>query len=62
VDEVVGFDFIGHDPALPEPIRGIEAQKDMVMGYRRAFPDLHITIDDVLADSDKVVTRWTARY
>jgi steroid delta-isomerase-like uncharacterized protein len=61
VDETVASDFVGYDPALPEPIRGIAAEKDVVSGYRHAFPDLHIRIDDVIAEGDKVVTRWTAR-
>jgi len=61
VDEVVASTFVGHDPALPEPIHGIEAEKDLIAGYRRAFPDLSITIDEVIAEGDKVVTRWTAR-
>ncbi len=28
---------------------------------RRAFPDLHFTIEEQLAEGDKVMTRWTAR-
>ena len=28
--------------------------------YRNAFPDLHFTIDEQIAEGDKVVTRWTA--
>jgi predicted ester cyclase len=32
-----------------------------VLEVRSAFPDLHITIDDVVAEGDKVATRWTLR-
>ena len=28
--------------------------------YVSAFPDLHFTLDETLADGDSVVTRWTA--
>jgi steroid delta-isomerase-like uncharacterized protein len=28
--------------------------------YRAAFPDLKITVEDQIAEGDKVVTRWTA--
>ena len=28
--------------------------------YRAAFPDTHLTIEDQIAEGDKVVTRWTA--
>ena len=29
--------------------------------YRSAFPDMQLTIEDQIAEGDKVVTRWTAR-
>jgi len=29
--------------------------------YRTAFPDVHFTIEDQIAEGDRVVTRWTAR-
>jgi steroid delta-isomerase-like uncharacterized protein len=29
--------------------------------YQTAFPDLHPTVEDVIAEGDKVVTRWTIR-
>ncbi len=29
--------------------------------YRTAFPDMNPTVEDVLAEGDKVVTRWTMR-
>jgi predicted ester cyclase len=28
--------------------------------FLSAFPDLHVTVEDVLEDGDKAVTRWTA--
>jgi predicted ester cyclase len=27
--------------------------------YRTAFPNIHVTIEDQIAEGDKVVTRWT---
>ncbi len=29
--------------------------------YKTAFPDLNATVEDVIAEGDKVVTRWTIR-
>jgi steroid delta-isomerase-like uncharacterized protein len=60
-DEVVTGDFVGHDPASPEPIVGPEGLKRNADGYRTAFPDVRLTIDDQIAEGDRVVTRWTAR-
>ena len=61
-------DFIEHSdentvfypPAGPS-LQGTEAFKQWVLLYRNAFPDLHFTIEDQIAEGDKVVTRWTAR-
>jgi steroid delta-isomerase-like uncharacterized protein len=61
VDELVHDDALGHDPALPEPTRGPEGLKESARGYRAAFPDLHVSIDQQVAEGDLVATRWTAR-
>lgn len=60
-DELIHDDALGHDPALPEPMRGPEGFKELVRGYREAFPDLHVSIDQQVAEGDFVATRWTAR-
>jgi steroid delta-isomerase-like uncharacterized protein len=61
IDEIVTAGYVSHDPALPEPATGPEGLKQVVTGYRGAFPDLTVTIDDQIAEGDRVVTRWTAR-
>ena len=40
---------------------GREGAKQFVTMFRTAFPDLHFTIEDQIAEGDMVVTRWTAR-
>lgn len=60
-DELVTPDFVGHDPALPEPLRGPDGLRSQAEGYRSAFPDMRITIEDEIAEGDRVVTRWMAR-
>jgi steroid delta-isomerase-like uncharacterized protein len=59
-DELVAPDFVGYDAASPEPMRGPDGIKRQAEGYRTAFPDLRLTIEDVIAEGDRVVTRWTA--
>jgi steroid delta-isomerase-like uncharacterized protein len=59
-DELFAPDAIAHDPAQPEPGRGPEGLKQTAMGYRSAFPDLQVRIEDQCAEGDTVCTRWTA--
>jgi predicted ester cyclase len=59
-DEIIAPDYVGHDPASPEPVRGPEGVKEQATGYRAAFPDLMITIEQQVAEGDTVVSRWTA--
>ena len=61
VDEIYAPDFVGHDPAMPEDTRGVEGAREFYSMYRSAFPDTEITVEDQVAEGDKVVTRWTAR-
>jgi steroid delta-isomerase-like uncharacterized protein len=61
IDELLAEDYVGYDAALPEPQRGREAAKGAIAGYRAAFPDVHLTIEDQVADDDRVATRWSGR-
>ena len=61
-DEIYSEDYVGHDPAKPEPIRGIEGAKEEAAGYRAAFSDLTLTIDQQVAEGEYVVTRWTGAW
>jgi len=61
IDDLIAPEYLGHDPALPRDIVGPPGEKELVAGYRAAFPDLRITIDEQIAENDRVVARWTAR-
>ena len=58
VNELVKEDFIELDP-LPGQQQGREGLKDVLVGMRTAFPDMHWTIAEQVAEDDKVVTRFT---
>lgn len=58
-DELFAANIIDHHP-LPGQAPGREGIKQAMIVYRAAFPDLAVTIDDIIAEDDKVVLRWTA--
>ena len=60
-DELFTSDYVLHDPSLPEEMRGPEGVKGYVQMYRSAFPDTNITVEDQIAEGERVVTRWTGR-
>ena len=61
-DEIFAPDHVYHNPDTPEGIHGPEGMKRFVVGtFRGAFPDLQGTVEDQIAEADKVLMRWTAR-
>ena len=55
-DDLIAPDFIEHSPA-PDQAPGVEGIKQMATMFRSAFPDLKVTIEDLIAEGDKVVGR-----
>lgn len=60
-DEITAQDSVNHDPLLADLPSGPEGAKYVVNLYHGAFPDAQITVEDEIAEGDKVVTRWTGR-
>lgn len=60
-DELFASNFVFHDPANSEEWHGPENVKRYAAMLRVAFPDLHQTIEEQIAEGDKVAYRWTAR-
>jgi steroid delta-isomerase-like uncharacterized protein len=58
IDEVVEPDAKIRTP-LPIEATGAELLKEVFGRLLRAFPDLHVTVEDVIAEGDKVVARNT---
>jgi steroid delta-isomerase-like uncharacterized protein len=61
IDELIARDYVGHDPANPEPLRGPGGVKEFISTYRSAYPDARVTVEQQLAEGDMVATRWTGR-
>ena len=58
-DEIVAPTYRRHDPGAPFAVEGPEDLKRLVSMLRAQVPDLHISVEDVIAEGDKVVTRYT---
>ena len=56
VDELLTDSYVRHDPNSPE-VRGPEEEKQLLAMYRAAFPDLRFTVEDMVAEDDKVAVR-----
>jgi predicted ester cyclase len=53
--------YISHQPDGPSLQRGPEDVKRFVGEFRSAFPDFHISINDQIAEGDKVMVHATIR-
>ncbi len=58
VDEIISAAFTHHDPNTREFSSGPAGYKKFVAGYKKAFPDLQISIQQQIAEADLVVDRW----
>lgn len=59
VDEVFDPNFV--DRSTPSQSPGAQGVKDYISAVRSGFPDIAVTIDDLIATGDKVVVRTTWR-
>jgi len=58
INDLVLENFIELDP-LPGQQQGREGLKAVLVQFRSAFPDIHWTVSEQIAEGDKVVTRFT---
>ena len=59
VDELLAPDYVNHSPATPDQPTDPEGIKAVVGMFRGAMPDLRVIIEDMIAEGDKVVVRYT---
>lgn len=56
IDELFAPDFVRHDPG--RELHGPDENRRFIQGLREAFPDLHFTVLDQIAEGDKVAVRF----
>lgn len=57
MDEFCSTNFIRYIPPF-EKVEGLEAFKDYVTSIRKAFPDLHLKMDEFIIEGDNLAARW----
>ena len=60
IDDLFTTDFVRHDPGGRE-LQGTEQNRQFIGSLRAAFPDVHYTVEDQIAEGDKVVVRYRFR-
>src|SRR5689334_18899932 len=61
VEECIAADMVEHTPGLSSGAGGVRQD---FLGFLSAFPDMRVTVDDVIAEGDRVAARyhWTGTH
>jgi len=59
--DVLAPGFVAHVPAAPGPLKGLEAWRRFSGPFAEAFPDLRLTVEDVVSEGEKVAARVAFR-
>jgi predicted ester cyclase len=60
LEEIIAPDYVRHGEGTTlRPESGPEWYKQQIAGARRAMPDFHVTTEDLIAEGDRVVGRWS---
>ena len=59
--ELISPDAIFHVPGSPEPMRGPAGYLAIIGMMRGGFPDIQWTLEEMVAEGDKVAARFTMR-
>lgn len=54
LDEIIAPNYVNHSPGMPNPPPGPEGLKPIIKGLRKAFPDLHFTIKNMVITENQV--------
>ena len=60
-DELFAENYSHHDSSTPEFGRGPGSEKKRATLYRTAFPDVRLTVEDIIAEGETVTARWSCK-
>jgi len=58
IDEIYDTDFVNHKPSSPETLSPADFKKAIRLMHI-IYPDIKFKIENLIAEGDKVVVRWT---
>jgi predicted ester cyclase len=62
LEDLLDPDFVRYDPYIEAgAVRGVQTVKENITWFHNVFPDLTCTIEDQVAEGEKVVSRYTIR-
>ncbi|HEX2630149.1 MAG TPA: ester cyclase [Chitinophagaceae bacterium] len=57
LDSILDNDYINHTPSTKTGVHDRKELKTIIQSFRKAFPDLHFSIEDIIATNNRVVAR-----
>jgi predicted ester cyclase len=61
LDQLLSPDFVDSTPGAPKDVRGPDLVRSAQQRAREIFPEVEYKVDDLIAEGDKVVARYTVR-
>ena len=61
LDQLLSSDFVDSTPGAPKDVRGPDVIRASQQRAREIFPEVEYKVDDLIAEGDKVVARYTVR-
>jgi steroid delta-isomerase-like uncharacterized protein len=59
ISMAIADEIVHISPTSAEPLRsGPKGEEELVAAYRRAFPDVHLTMEQLIAEDDMVASCW----
>lgn len=59
--DVLAAGYVAHVPAAPGPLEGLEAWRQFTGSFAQAFPDLRLTVEEIVCEGEMVAARVTFR-
>lgn len=59
LNQIFADDLVGHEPS--RDLHGLDGLQYSLAGFRSTFPDIRVTVEDLVAEGDRVVARWSFR-